>query len=171
MASQLYTGIVNILRLHPNLKTSPVYIAGESYAGKYIPAIAHYIYKQHDSGGTAVNLAAIMIGNGETKPYTSYASTPDYLFQRGYIDETQQEWAHEQLKVCKQQVLDKDYIAAFETCQKVEDDLFAKFVKVRRSEYGECSDLQVDLMARSPRDVTLYNTLTRASIIAASLHL
>ena len=71
-----------------------------------------------------------MIGNGETKPYIAYASTPDYLFRMGYIDETQQHWAHGQLKACKAQVERQEYIEAFETCQKVEDDLFAKYVKL-----------------------------------------
>lgn len=76
MAEQLYTGIIEILELHPWLAASPIYIAGESYAGKYIPAIAHYIYRRHEDGDTIVNLEGIMIGNGETKPYIAYASTP-----------------------------------------------------------------------------------------------
>ena len=164
MAEQLYAGIVGFLELHPFLADSPIYIAGESYAGKYIPAIAHYIFKQHQAGDTSVNMAGIAIGNGETKPYTAYASTPDYLFNMGYIDEKQQDLAHEQLKVrrgshrrypvntlppflttksrtlpcdslrssqvCKDQVDRGEYILAFETCQKMEDDLFANYVKL-----------------------------------------
>lgn len=130
MAEQLYTGIVGILDLHPWLKDSPIFIAGESYAGKYIPAISHYILEKTKEGDNRVNLQGIAIGNGELKPYTAYASTPDYLKNLGLIDTTQQAWAHEVLKECKSQVDAEDWIKAFETCQGIEDKLFADFVQI-----------------------------------------
>ncbi|GMH78163.1 hypothetical protein TL16_g07695 [Triparma laevis f. inornata] len=130
MAEQLYTGIVGILDLHPWLKDSSIFIAGESYAGKYIPAISHYILEKTKEGDNRVNLQGIAIGNGELKPYTAYASTPDYLKNLGLIDTTQQAWAHEVLKECKSQVDAEDWIKAFKTCQGIEDKLFADFVQI-----------------------------------------
>ena len=128
MAEQLYEGIVNLLELHPFLADSPIFVAGESYAGKYIPAISHYIYEKHKEGDERVNLSGIAIGNGQLKPFTAYASTPDYLHNIGFIDEAQQQWAHGELAKCKE-ILDRgEMVEAFAACQKVEDDLYAKYV-------------------------------------------
>jgi carboxypeptidase C (cathepsin A) len=108
-----------------------VYITGESYAGKYIPSVAHYILTRNTEAGIAmINLEGVAIGNGELKPYLAYASTPDYLHNFGFIDDAQQAWAHDRLKVCKEQVDGKDWLTAFKTCQDIEDDLFANFVKL-----------------------------------------
>ena len=48
---------------------SPLYLAGESYAGHYTPAIAHRILNSEDVDGVAgsevhLNLAGVAIGNG-----------------------------------------------------------------------------------------------------------
>ena len=50
--------------------TSPVYITGESYAGKYIPSIASYILAQNKLSTTQykLNLQGIAIGDGFTSP-------------------------------------------------------------------------------------------------------
>jgi hypothetical protein len=48
------------LKLFPTYQTRPLYIAGESYAGHYIPCIATYLLQQ----GVTVNLAGVAIGNG-----------------------------------------------------------------------------------------------------------
>ncbi|GMI35950.1 hypothetical protein TeGR_g3785, partial [Tetraparma gracilis] len=147
MAEQLFTGILALLDEHPWLADSPVFITGESYAGKYIPAISHYIYKQNLASDTPlVNLEGLAIGNGELKPYTAYASTPDYLRNLGLIDDKQQAWAHERLVPCKEQVDNEQWIEAFKTCQDVEDDLYAKFVQIPfiydiRSKTDEFTDL------------------------------
>jgi vitellogenic carboxypeptidase-like protein len=43
MASDLYEGLWTFFDQHPELQQRPLFIAGESYAGKYIPSLAHYI--------------------------------------------------------------------------------------------------------------------------------
>ncbi|UNI19924.1 Carboxypeptidase C [Purpureocillium takamizusanense] len=47
----------------------PFHVAGESYAGHYIPAIAQEIL---DAKNPLINLKSIMIGNGLTEPLTQY---------------------------------------------------------------------------------------------------
>ncbi|KIM38984.1 hypothetical protein M413DRAFT_447347 [Hebeloma cylindrosporum] len=57
------------------------HMAGESYAGRYIPVFAAEIYDQNvkliDEGLTPINLTSIMIGNGITDFYTMTASYYD----------------------------------------------------------------------------------------------
>ncbi|KWU44075.1 carboxypeptidase Y, partial [Rhodotorula sp. JG-1b] len=60
------------------LGASDFHIAGESYAGRYIPLFADHIIKQNEQaklrGGSEIRLASTMIGNGFTDPLLQYAS-------------------------------------------------------------------------------------------------
>nr|XP_018906950.1 PREDICTED: venom serine carboxypeptidase-like [Bemisia tabaci] len=88
IATNLYSFIVQFYGMFPELKNNPLYITGESYAGKMIPAFAHYIHlrNQENAGkGLVVPLSAVAIGNGWSDPFymMEYA---DYLYQHGFID-------------------------------------------------------------------------------------
>jgi vitellogenic carboxypeptidase-like protein len=45
-------------------------IFGESYAGKYVPAIAKKIIETKEAGGFLTGLKGIAIGDGFTHPYS-----------------------------------------------------------------------------------------------------
>jgi carboxypeptidase C (cathepsin A) len=51
---------------HIKLKTNPLYIFGESYAGHYIPAFARIIFQ--DDKLNFINYKGIGIGDGWTGP-------------------------------------------------------------------------------------------------------
>ncbi|SCU85378.1 LANO_0C04104g1_1 [Lachancea nothofagi CBS 11611] len=55
----------------PHLRSNDFHIAGESYAGHYIPEIAHQIAVVHEHDKT-FNLTSVMIGNGITDPLIQY---------------------------------------------------------------------------------------------------
>lgn len=50
MAADLYEGLYGFFKAHPQLQPRPFFITGESYAGKYIPSIAHFILQAEASG-------------------------------------------------------------------------------------------------------------------------
>ena len=54
----------------PEYSRQPFHIAGESYAGHYIPVFASEILSHKDRN---INLQSVLIGNGLTDPYTQYA--------------------------------------------------------------------------------------------------
>lgn len=68
---------------HIKYKSSPLYITGESYAGRYIPFIAKWIYKI----GNNLNLAGLAIGNGHYDPNIMFKKGPLYAYNMGIIDE------------------------------------------------------------------------------------
>jgi len=55
------------LKIHPEFNGRDLYITGESYAGKYVPAIAQSL--QFEATDIDLNLRGISIGNGMTNPY------------------------------------------------------------------------------------------------------
>ncbi|KIR28366.1 cathepsin A (carboxypeptidase C) [Cryptococcus deuterogattii 99/473] len=67
------------------------HIAGESYAGTYIPNIASVVHKNNialDLVPTPsiprINLKSVMIGNGLTDPYAQFGSVPDWACNSTY---------------------------------------------------------------------------------------
>ncbi|XP_075992657.1 venom serine carboxypeptidase-like isoform X2 [Anticarsia gemmatalis] len=85
-SSHLYNALRQFLMVFPELRKAPLYIAGESYAGRYIPALGVKILEQdRDIGLMEVNLQGIILGN----PVLSRDSIADYstiYYQWGLID-------------------------------------------------------------------------------------
>jgi cathepsin A (carboxypeptidase C) len=74
---------------HPELVNNPFYLAGESYAGHFIPAIAHHILQHNALADDLhkrlhVNLKGISIGNGDTDQETVFGTAESYLRHNPY---------------------------------------------------------------------------------------
>lgn len=82
----IYIALKQFLKVFPELSKAPLFIAGESYAGRYLPALALKIKDQDEKlGPLNVNLQGIMMGN----PVINRDSIADYssVFQQwGLID-------------------------------------------------------------------------------------
>ncbi|EGZ26011.1 hypothetical protein PHYSODRAFT_555555 [Phytophthora sojae] len=63
----VYAFLQGFLDKHPELQDGPLFLAGESYAGHYIPAAAHKIHRENKAAKSRrLNLQGIAIGNGLT---------------------------------------------------------------------------------------------------------
>jgi len=92
VAEDLYAFIQTFFTQNPKYN-SRVFIFGESYAGHYIPAFAARIVagnEQLRSGGVAVKLVGIAIGNGWVDPATQYGAYADFLVEKGLLDTASQ---------------------------------------------------------------------------------
>nr|AAZ43093.2 serine carboxypeptidase 1 [Triatoma infestans] len=85
VGQNLHTALQQFLTLFPKLRTNDLYITGESYAGKYIPALAYTIDEYNNVATETVNLKGIAIGDGFCDP-VSMLNYADYLYQIGLID-------------------------------------------------------------------------------------
>ncbi|KAL0591790.1 hypothetical protein ABG067_000933 [Albugo candida] len=69
IGQSIYYFLQEFMKKHPELRHRSFFIAGESYAGHYIPAVTHYIFNQPPIGSITsktlpLNLKGISIGNG-----------------------------------------------------------------------------------------------------------
>ncbi|KAJ3683832.1 hypothetical protein LUZ60_014059 [Juncus effusus] len=90
-ASDTLIFLVNWLERFPEYKRRDFYLAGESYAGHYVPQLADAIlaYNKKAQGETTINLKGIMIGNAVINDATDSAGMYDYLWTHALIsDET-----------------------------------------------------------------------------------
>ncbi|GMN40051.1 hypothetical protein TIFTF001_009279 [Ficus carica] len=76
-----YAFLVNWLERFPEYKTRDFFIAGESYAGHYVPQLAHIIVsKNKRTKETVINLKGIAIGNAWIDDKTSEKGSYDYYW-------------------------------------------------------------------------------------------
>jgi len=66
-AEDNYTFLENFFTIFSQFQTNEFYIAGESYAGIYVPTLAYLVHsKNSNSPNVTLNLKGILVGNGVT---------------------------------------------------------------------------------------------------------
>lgn len=85
----LLEGLQQFFQVFPHLQSNEFFVSGESYAGKYVPAVGHAILQDSrrttDTGKPKINLKGLAIGNGLSDP-VHQMNYGDYLYQLGLID-------------------------------------------------------------------------------------
>ncbi|KAL4462597.1 hypothetical protein ABPG74_000427 [Tetrahymena malaccensis] len=82
LGQNFYTFIKGFLDQNPQYIRRPLFITGESYAGKYIPVIAVELLKRKDP---QINLQGLAIGNGQVDPKTMYPAYGEYALKNNLI--------------------------------------------------------------------------------------
>ncbi|XVF87539.1 hypothetical protein PTKIN_Ptkin18bG0128300 [Pterospermum kingtungense] len=73
----------------PSYRTRTFYIAGESYAGKYVPELAELIYDNNKDPSLHIELKGILMGNPETDDAEDWRGMMDYAWSHAVVsDET-----------------------------------------------------------------------------------
>ncbi|XP_030446821.1 serine carboxypeptidase-like 35 [Syzygium oleosum] len=72
----------------PSFRSHDFYIAGESYAGHYVPQLAEVIYERNKGGhGSFINLKGFMIGNAVINDPTDTQGLIDYAWSHAIISD------------------------------------------------------------------------------------
>ncbi|CAL8469775.1 g9317 [Coccomyxa elongata] len=109
VATDLYIGLQKFFAKFQDFQSRPLIITGESYAGKYVPSIGHFVLQIEEQlgqnrqsptlsqrrllpqralemGPPLFDLAGLAIGNGLTDPRTQVLQHADVAFFFGMID-------------------------------------------------------------------------------------
>ncbi|KAE8660934.1 Serine carboxypeptidase-like 34 [Hibiscus syriacus] len=88
-ASDSYDFLTNWFKRFPNFKTRDFYIAGESYAGHYVPQLAQLIYDKNkaSSPDSYINFKGFMIGNAAINEPTDTLGLFDYAWSHAIISD------------------------------------------------------------------------------------
>lgn len=104
---------------NPDLRNKKFYITGESYAGHYVPAIAHKIWTENKKieGGLRnnnhINLAGIGIGNGLVDAQIQYPYYPDMAISTNHHAPAVNSFVYKLMKAAVYPC-----VALIEQCQK-----------------------------------------------------
>eukprot|EP00922_Rhytidocystis_sp_ex-Travisia-forbesii_P055796 GHVS01082616.1.p1 GENE.GHVS01082616.1~~GHVS01082616.1.p1 ORF type:complete len:501 (+),score=69.09 GHVS01082616.1:196-1698(+) len=121
MAEDMAIFLEGFLKKYPTHKNKPFYITGESYAGHYIPALAHYL--KFERSVANLNLQGLAIGNGWVDPYLQYPPTADFARDNGLLDERGYEVAKKGYAVCDGLIAHKMWPLAYAECNKVSNKI------------------------------------------------
>ncbi|XP_055609656.1 venom serine carboxypeptidase [Uranotaenia lowii] len=113
VGNQLYEALLQFFQLFPDLQKRPFFVTGESYGGKYVPAVSHAIHRHNENAKLKINLKGLAIGNGLCDPFHQLAYG-DYLYQLGLIDSNALNQFHDYEKKGKECISKKDFECAFE---------------------------------------------------------
>nr|XP_032630767.1 probable serine carboxypeptidase CPVL isoform X3 [Chelonoidis abingdonii] len=64
----LYSALIQFFQLFPDYQKNDFYITGESYAGKYVPAVGYYIHTYSSKAKVKINFKGVAIGDGFCDP-------------------------------------------------------------------------------------------------------
>jgi len=114
MREQFVHAVRKFYEMHPEYKQNPVWVTGESYAGKYVPNIALELAVN----ATDVPLKGIIVGNGLYHERIQYTTLGDFAFNAGVIDEKLLAEMHRREKQCLQ-AIDQGQTRAGDFCENV----------------------------------------------------
>ncbi|KAG5861991.1 hypothetical protein JTB14_029358 [Gonioctena quinquepunctata] len=85
VGSDLFECLQQFYAMFPEIQNNKFFITGESYAGKYIPALGHAILRKNPQAPIKINLEGMAIGNGLSDPENQFRYA-EYLYQIGMVD-------------------------------------------------------------------------------------
>jgi vitellogenic carboxypeptidase-like protein len=86
----LYSALTQFFTVYSDYADTDFYVTGESYAGKYVPAIAYRIHVENKGNPKVkINLKGVAIGDGLVDPVNMFNGYGDLLYQFGMVDENE----------------------------------------------------------------------------------
>ena len=120
VGNDLHNALTQFFKLFPELQKNKFYLSGESYAGKYVPAIGHAIHTKNENAKVKINLKGLAIGNGFSDPLHQ-SVYGDYLYQLGLIDTNGLDVFHKYERKGRDCIRRKDFECAFNVFDELMD--------------------------------------------------
>ncbi|CAH4012423.1 venom serine carboxypeptidase-like [Pieris brassicae] len=110
-SKHLLTTVTQFLQVFPELRSAPLYVAGESYAGKYVPALGVELHRARRDGLLDVNLQGFLIGNAYVDP-SMMRNVNRLFYYMGALDEEQMKTMEPHIKAFQADIDANDNVAA-----------------------------------------------------------
>lgn len=120
---QLYYAVRSFFHRYPQLSHSPFYLAGESYAGKYLPQLALRILEGNKTANTGINLKGLLVGDAWVNPKIQQYANADFAYYHGLIDKQERTQVLALYHACAQEI-DKAIPStrrANQVCMKIQE--------------------------------------------------
>ncbi|CAO3608033.1 unnamed protein product [Cunninghamella blakesleeana] len=137
IADEFIVFLDKFMEVFPYLQERELYIAGESFAGTYIPYFARNILDINKSERkTKYNLKGLAIGNGWIAPLHQYRAYVDFSTANNLITGEFKKKADEQLIMCEKEI-QKESLINVDMCENIMDTI----LKGSRLENGDCVNI------------------------------
>ena len=103
IAEQMEKLLRGFLKQNPDFNGRDFYVSGESYAGKYVPAVTHRLLFTADD--IDLELKGLSIGNGYVDPFTQAPVQAQFAHDSGLIDDEELAFFKDRADECKEAML------------------------------------------------------------------
>ncbi|VVC29667.1 Serine carboxypeptidase, serine active site,Serine carboxypeptidases, histidine active [Cinara cedri] len=130
VSRNMYEALVQFFTLFPEYQKNDFYVTGESYAGKYAPAVSYAIHSNNPSASVKINLKGLAIGNGLVDPVNQMVYS-EFLYQHGFVDESGKKQFENKECLVRDRINAKDFIGALLVfCDMVLNDRDSLFLNL-----------------------------------------
>ncbi|KAK7099541.1 probable serine carboxypeptidase CPVL [Littorina saxatilis] len=166
----LYSFLVQFFQIYSEYQSNDFYITGESYAGKYVPAISYKIHMENQGHPKVkINFKGMAIGDGLCDPITMLPKYADFMFNVGLIDEPQARYVQRLTNNAANSIAQKKYLEAF----KLFDVLWDDNVTQPNPSFAKMSGLFDDynfLRTQGPAQFNYYGDFLADPVVRRAIH-
>nr|XP_023024517.1 venom serine carboxypeptidase-like [Leptinotarsa decemlineata] len=113
VGNDLFETLQQFFTLFPEIQKNDFFVTGESYGGKYVPALGYAIHHRNPEAEIKINLQGMAIGNGLSDPENQFRYA-DYLQQIGLIDRRTRNAMHSLEHHCSEAIRKGEYQKALD---------------------------------------------------------
>ncbi|XP_042332542.1 probable serine carboxypeptidase CPVL isoform X1 [Sceloporus undulatus] len=165
----LYSALIQFFQLFPDYQKNDFYATGESYAGKYVPAIGYYIHTHNPTAKIKINLKGVAIGDGLCDPELMLGGYAEFLYQIGLVDEKQRDYIQNQTDLGVIYIQQKKWREAFEVFDILLNGDQTKSPPYVRNVTG-CSNYFNFLQCQEPEDQEYFGEFLALTEVRKSIH-
>ncbi|XP_050388514.2 probable serine carboxypeptidase CPVL isoform X2 [Patella vulgata] len=165
----LYKALVQFFQIYPEFQKNEFYVTGESYAGKYVPAISYRIHLENPAAKVKINFKGMAIGDGLCDPETMMSQYAPFMFSIGTLDENQRDYFQNLSDIAVQDIKAGRYMDAF----KIFDELLNGDETTGPPFYQQATgstDYYNFLRIKSPDSFGYYNNLLADPSVRKAIH-
>ncbi|XP_043287573.1 uncharacterized protein [Venturia canescens] len=153
VANDLLTALTQFFKLHRQLRNNSLFLVGDNYAGKLIPALGHSIhsYNEKANSSTRMNLKGMLIASGYVNPLEQLVYGEQLRHDGIITDECESEFITMETEV-HDFIKKNEHEEAFEATQK--------FREKHNCSWGDYKSLDFPFNAIGPWDLRGYKKLT-----------
>ncbi|KAI8081302.1 Alpha/Beta hydrolase protein [Halteromyces radiatus] len=122
VAEHFTTFVDKLMDIFPDLKEQDLYLAGESFAGSYIPYFAHRMISINREQENKYNLKGVAVGNGWISPRHQYEAYFDFAVKHNLLEGKFLDDASKHLNDCRKN-LSVDTRIHIDVCEDILGDI------------------------------------------------
>ncbi|XP_063778038.1 probable serine carboxypeptidase CPVL isoform X2 [Pseudophryne corroboree] len=165
----LYSALTQFYQIFPEYQQNDFYATGESYAGKYVPAIGYYIHTHNPTAKVKINFKGIAIGDGLCDPEVMLGGYADFLYQTGMVDENQRDTVRRQSDLAISYIQQQKWLDAFEVFDSLLNGDRTAYPSFFQNVTG-CSNYFNFLQCQEPADQEYFGSFLGLSEVRRSIH-
>ncbi|KAL3831848.1 hypothetical protein ACJMK2_023547 [Sinanodonta woodiana] len=165
----LYSCLYQFFTVFSEYQKNDFYATGESYAGKYVPAISYYIHMKNPTAAMKINLKGMAIGDGLTDPETMMSEYATFLYSIGLLDENQRAYFQSMTDMAVAYIRDKQFLKAFQIFDSLFNGYLIKYPSYMYNVTGTKNYYNF-LLTEKPADFNYYGSFVTSPEVRRSIH-